>query len=94
VPGHIRERGRALLGAVLPGPVEQRLVHTDRLDRADPLGIVDQQPTVGSIVSLTVCPSPPNVANGSQTPSDQSIYAHRHHMRAAAGAVRPSAAPM
>jgi len=29
-----------VLGAVLPDPVEQRLVHPDRLDRADPLGIV------------------------------------------------------
>ena len=33
-----------LLVAVLP--VEQRLVHPGRLDRADPLGIVDQQLTV------------------------------------------------
>ena len=41
------ERGRPLLGAVLPDPVEQRLVHPGRLDRADPLGIVDQQLTVG-----------------------------------------------
>ena len=32
------EGGRPLLGGVLP--VEQRLVHPDRLDRADPLGIV------------------------------------------------------
>nr|HPJ20560.1 hypothetical protein [Actinomycetota bacterium] len=31
------ERGRPLLGAVLPDPVEQRLVHPGRLDRADPL---------------------------------------------------------
>jgi hypothetical protein len=47
VPGHIRERGRPLLGAALPDPGQLRLVHADRLDRADPLGIVDQQLTVG-----------------------------------------------
>ena len=41
------ERGRPLLGAALPGPVGQRLVLPGRLDRADPLGIVDQQLTVG-----------------------------------------------
>ncbi|MGB3015004.1 MAG: hypothetical protein WBB41_10320, partial [Candidatus Nanopelagicales bacterium] len=37
------ECGRPLLGAVLPKSVEQRLVLPGRLDRADPLGIVDQQ---------------------------------------------------
>ena len=41
------ERRRPLLSALPPDPVEQRLVHPGRLDRADPRRIVDQQPTVG-----------------------------------------------
>ena len=37
------ERGRPLLGGVLPESVERRLVLPGRLGRGDPLGIVDQR---------------------------------------------------
>ena len=57
-----------------PEPVEQRLVHPGRLDRADPLGIVDQQLTVGQDRVVDSMPSQPNMADGSQTPLPQSIY--------------------
>ena len=71
------ERGRPLLGAVLP--VEQRLVHPDRLDRADPLGIVDQQLTVGQ--HRVVDGMPVTAQRGqwlADAPATRASTAHRH----------------
>ena len=78
-----------------PEPVEQRLVLPGRLDRGDPLGIVDQQLTVGQ--DRVVDGMPVTAQRGrwfADAPATRASTAHRHHMRAAAGAVRPSAAPM
>ena len=75
--------------------VEQRLVLPGRLDRGDPLGIVDQQLTVGQ--HRVVDGMPVTAPRGqwlADAPATRASTAHRHHMRAAAGAVRPSAAPM
>ena len=69
------ERGRPLLGAVLPDPVGQRLVHPDRLDRGDPLGIIDQQLTVGQrrVVDGNASHSP-TWPLARRRPCHQSIY--------------------
>ena len=74
--------------------VEQRLVLPGRLDQGDPLGIVDQQLTVGQ--HRVVDGMPVTAPRGqwlADAPATRASTAHRHHMRAAAGAVRPSAAP-
>ena len=47
VAGHVGEGGGPFLLAVRPGAVEQGLVHPDRPDRPDPVGVVDQQLPVG-----------------------------------------------
>jgi hypothetical protein len=78
-----------------PDPVGQCLFLPGRLDRADPLGIVDQQLTVGQ--HCVVDGMPVTAQRGqwlADAPATRASTAHRHHMRAAAGAVRPSAAPM
>ena len=58
------------------------------------LGIVDQQLSVGQIVSLTACPSQPNVDDGSQTPLPPEHLRPPPSNEGRSGRGETSAAPM